>query len=129
VVHAGDLTLDGISDAAELAGARELLDRFPCPWLAVPGNHDIGETPGPPALDLDRLRLWRDQIGGDWWTSHVGGWTLLGLNAHLFDSDLEVEKAQWAWLEGQLFSQPVSTFQIRISLPTVESSSVSCNLR
>jgi 3',5'-cyclic AMP phosphodiesterase CpdA len=109
VVHAGDLTLDGIGDATELAGARRLLDRLPSAWVAVPGNHDIGDTPGPPALDPDRLRAWRNQIGADHWTRQIGRWTLLGLNAQLFDSDApakEDEEEQWAWAADRISAQP-----------------------
>ena len=43
VIHCGDLTSDGDLASYELATA--LLDRLPCPWYAVPGNHDT-EFPG-----------------------------------------------------------------------------------
>ncbi len=48
VVHVGDLSLDGEHDAADLDYAREQLGRLaPTPWIAVPGNHDIGDNPIP----------------------------------------------------------------------------------
>jgi len=106
VVHAGDLTLDGIGTPEELAWARARLDELPVPWAAVPGNHDIGDTPGPPQLDLDRLEAWRGHIGPDRWSLQLGAWTLLGLNAHLFDSNLSEETEQWTWIEQQLAEQP-----------------------
>jgi 3',5'-cyclic AMP phosphodiesterase CpdA len=49
VIHLGDLSLDGASDAAGLRRGRTQLDRLPAPWHAVPGNHDIGDNPWPGA--------------------------------------------------------------------------------
>jgi 3',5'-cyclic AMP phosphodiesterase CpdA len=106
VVHAGDLTLDGIGRPEELAAARDFLDQLPLPWEAVPGNHDIGDTPGPPALSLDRLGAWRDHVGADRWALQVGPWTVLGINAHLLDSGDPEESSQWSWLEEQFAAQP-----------------------
>ena len=54
VIHCGDLTSDGSWESYELAAAT--LDRLPCPWLAVPGNHDA-ETPGIRAALAERCGL------------------------------------------------------------------------
>lgn len=106
VVHAGDLTLDGLRQPTELAAARAQLDQLPVPWVAVPGNHDIGDTPGPPAADPDRLEQWRNQIGPDYWAIPVGHWTLIGINAQLLGSGIADEETQWAWLQDQLATHP-----------------------
>ena len=106
VVHAGDLTLDGIHDPCELDYARRQLDRLPVPCLTVPGNHDIGDTPGLPALDAGRLGTWSERIGPDHWAAQVGDWTLIGLNAQLFDSASVAEEEQWVWLDDQVSNQP-----------------------
>jgi 3',5'-cyclic AMP phosphodiesterase CpdA len=47
VVHVGDPCLDGTHHPEDLDFAREQLDRLPAPWVSIPGNHDIGDNPGP----------------------------------------------------------------------------------
>jgi predicted phosphodiesterase len=109
VLHLGDLSLDAVSDGKELTHARALLDDLPTPWLAIPGNHDVGDNPdvgrGPP-IRADLLDRWRQEIGPDWWTREIGGWSLVAVNAQLFQSDLPAASEQWEWLEGQLDSLP-----------------------
>jgi hypothetical protein len=85
----------------------------------------IGDTPGPPPVDFDRLGAWRDQIGPDYRTARLGSWTILGLDAQLFDSDQVAEKEQWAWLEDQVSVQaaqsPVAVVLHKpLSAPEVE---------
>jgi 3',5'-cyclic AMP phosphodiesterase CpdA len=109
VIHAGDLTLDGARDEADVDHARRLLDALPSPWFAIPGNHDVGDNPGcSEGLEVDQARLdrWRSMIGPDYWTIDVGEWTLVGINALLFNSGLEAEAEQWDWLHGCLARQP-----------------------
>jgi predicted phosphodiesterase len=74
VVHLGDITVDGASDAVEL---REALDAFTCldvPIRFLPGNHDIGDNPIAPdvppehPLDLARLEEYRTLFGPDRWS-------------------------------------------------------------
>ncbi len=106
VVHVGDLSLDGAHDAGDLDYARAHLDRLaPTPWVAVPGNHDIGDNPIPGADPTDvvteeRLGPWTRWVGPHWWATDVGDWRLVGVNAQLFGSGLPAEDQQWTWLEG-----------------------------
>lgn len=114
VVHLGDLSLDGPNDPTDFDHARARLDELPAPWRAVPGNHDIGDNPWPGSpsddgVDADGLQRWRSAIGADWWSAQLDGWTLVGLNAELFDSRLDAEVEQWAWLEDTLAAIPPST--------------------
>jgi 3',5'-cyclic-AMP phosphodiesterase len=109
VVHLGDLTLDGAHVPAELAYARAALDELAVPWVAIPGNHDIGDNPGAsraPEVSAGRLSDWQQAIGPDWWSRDLGGWALIGLNSglnsQLFGSALPAAAGQWAWLEAQL---------------------------
>jgi 3',5'-cyclic AMP phosphodiesterase CpdA len=93
VIHLGDLTQDGAHEPGHLEHGRRQLDRLPVPWHAVPGNHDIGDNPWPGSppgktVDAARRQCWLDAVGADNWTLTAAGWTLLGLNAQLFDSGL-----------------------------------------
>ncbi len=105
VVHAGDLTLHGIKWPEEFEHARSRLDALSVPWTAVPGNHDVGDNPGVsicPPVRADRVRLWQETIGADWWVREIGAWSVLGINAQLFGSNLPSVGEQWAWLDAQL---------------------------
>ena len=114
VVHAGDLSLDGTYDGSELLYARTQLRRVRVPWLAVPGNHDIGDNPGPgfdpdDAVTGGRLTRWRDEVGDDFWATWLGNWRVVGVNAQLFGSASEDEAAQWTFLEAELKGPRVPT--------------------
>ena len=108
VVHVGDLSLDGENDAEDLDYAVEQLGRLsPAPWIAVPGNHDIGDNRSAGAdpagvVTEDNLANWTRAVGPLWWTRDVGGWQLVGVNAQLFGSGLPAEDEQWRWLEEVL---------------------------
>ena len=109
VVHAGDLTLDAVAAPEELPDARRHLDALVVPWLAVPGNHDVGDNPGAasgPVTNASLVAPWAAAIGPDQWEAEVDGWTLLGVNAQLFGSQLDAEAEQWAWLEDRLAALP-----------------------
>lgn len=106
VIHAGDVSVDGAHRPDELCLAREQLDRLPVDWLAVPGNHDVGDNPGETASDddvtRDRLARWTEALGADHWSVDLGGWRVLGLNAQLFGSGGPDEDDQWDFLEDAL---------------------------
>jgi len=107
LLHAGDLSLDGTHDGSDLLHARAQLSRVRVPWLAVPGNHDIGDNPGPggdpdDAITGGRLARWRDEVGFDYWATGLGKWRVVGVNAQLFGSASEEEAAQWKFLEAEL---------------------------
>jgi 3',5'-cyclic AMP phosphodiesterase CpdA len=107
VIHLGDLSLDGAREADDLRFSRSQLDRLPVPWLAVPGNHDIGDnptpaTPGELVVDVDRCQRWIDLVGADRWSVEWPGWKLVAINAQLIGSGLPQEGDQWKWLEAQL---------------------------
>jgi 3',5'-cyclic AMP phosphodiesterase CpdA len=48
VVASGDLVLDDPDDRADQDFARSRFDRLTTRWRALPGNHDIGDTPPDP---------------------------------------------------------------------------------
>jgi 3',5'-cyclic AMP phosphodiesterase CpdA len=107
VIHLGDLSLDGANDPDELLAARAALDRLAAPWLAIPGNHDVGDNPAPgtpPAWTISesRLHAWLDAIGPDRVAADVGGVRVVGINPMLAGSGLPAEQAQWDWLAAEL---------------------------
>jgi 3',5'-cyclic AMP phosphodiesterase CpdA len=107
VIHLGDLSLDGARDADDLRFARAQLDRLPVPWLAVPGNHDIGDNPSSAVpndlvVDAERCERWADLVGADRWSVELPGWKLVAINAQLIASGLPQEAEQWEWLQDEL---------------------------
>jgi len=119
VVHLGDITADGVGDAAELVHARQLIARAGRDVLFLPGNHDIGDGPGDDGavshegpVRPERLADFRRLFGPDFWSLDVEGWQLLGLNAQLFGAGGDEEGRQWAWLDEALArgAGPVGVF-------------------
>lgn len=106
VVHVGDVSIDRAHVPEELRLARRQLDLLGRPWVAVPGNHDVGDNPNGVASDEDvtsgRLASWNDAIGSDRWIVELGAWRLVGVNAQLFGSGGPDESDQWAFIEHAL---------------------------
>jgi 3',5'-cyclic AMP phosphodiesterase CpdA len=106
VIHVGDVSVDGAHRPDELGLARTHLDRLSRPWLAVPGNHDVGDNPGEAASDedatVDRVERWTSALGPDRWSTELGTWRLVGINAQLFGVGGAEEDDQWAFLEDVL---------------------------
>jgi 3',5'-cyclic AMP phosphodiesterase CpdA len=106
VVHVGDVSIDGAHEPEELRLARRQLDQLGRPWLAVPGNHDVGDNPNGVVSDEDvtreRLARWGDAVGTDRWVVELGEWRLVGINAQLFGSGGQDEDDQWAFIEHSL---------------------------
>ncbi|MBV8121514.1 MAG: metallophosphoesterase [Alphaproteobacteria bacterium] len=104
VIHTGDVTVDGAAVEADLSYCAGLLNELGIRWLAVPGNHDIGDARrAPQPVTAERLALWRRYFGPDRWIEDVGGatsgWRLIGLDAMLIDSGEPEEAGQAQWLE------------------------------
>ncbi|RVK89404.1 metallophosphoesterase [Sinorhizobium meliloti] len=108
VIVGGDITLDGASNAADLRFARQQLDRLPCPWLAVPGNHDVGDlaTSAHVAsrVSEERRNSYLDAIGKDFWSFDFANWRIIGLNSMIFASGLPSEAEQETFLEQAIAS-------------------------
>jgi len=108
VVHLGDITVDGASDAVELRDAVDAFAGLDVPLRFLPGNHDIGDNPIAPdvppehPLDLARLEEYRTLFGPDRWSLHAGDWQLIGLNAQLLGTGTAEEEQQFAWLEHEI---------------------------
>src|SRR3546814_13743805 len=48
VLHSGDVSFNGPAAPDDIVFAREQIGRLRVPWLAIPGNHAIGEPGGRP---------------------------------------------------------------------------------
>jgi len=111
VVVTGDITLDDPDGLEDLVFARQQLDRIPVPWRVIPGNHDIGECAAireaPKRVTAERRQRWVDIFGTDYWRHDIGGWTLIGVNSQILNSEgLAAEDEQTEWLSATLAEIP-----------------------
>jgi 3',5'-cyclic AMP phosphodiesterase CpdA len=85
VVASGDLVLDDPDDRADQDFARSRFDRLTTRWRALPGNHDIGDTPPDPwmgdVVTDDRRGRWIERWGPGWWVEEAEEWVVVGLDA------------------------------------------------
>ena len=104
----GDMCFNGSKRADDLVYARRQMERLPAPWRAIPGNHDIGDTPPDPRLKgpitTARRARYRRQFGPDFWVEDLGDWRFIGINAQLLDSGLTAENTQMKMLDSALGS-------------------------
>ncbi|CAH1660885.1 metallophosphoesterase family protein [Chelatococcus asaccharovorans] len=114
VIHTGDIVLDEPDNATDHAFARSELANLAVEWLAIPGNHDIGD--GPPrqeSICSDLIHRFADTYGATHWTRDIGPWLVIGVNAMLFGLGTAQEDEEWAWLEKALSTasgKPVALF-------------------
>ena len=118
IVHSGDVSFDGAADEDDIAFARMEKERLPTSWMAIPGNHDIGESPLAIRLqqpiNAERMERWRRHFGPSRWYRDVGAWRLIGIDTALLGSDHAEEQAQDEFLEQSLrdrAGRPVMLFQ------------------
>lgn len=106
IVSSGDLSFDGAADDDDLVWARAEYDRLAAPWIAIPGNHDIGESPLAVRLDQpvdsSRIGRWQRHVGPQWWCRDDGAWRLIGIDTSLLGSERDESRAQWSFLEDAL---------------------------
>ncbi len=109
VVLTGDLAHKGAIKEKRFRFICEWLKRFEreeIPWLAVPGNHDVGDHPGNDRYSRETLRTglkhWKRWIGCSYRMLDCGSIAIIGLNSSLFGSDTKKEARQWRWFEQTL---------------------------
>jgi alkaline phosphatase D len=114
IVASGDLTDDAFERPEEFARLRAVLERAVGPFLAVPGNHDVGNKASLPEQPVRQawLDAWWAAFETDRFAVDRAGWRLLGLNTQILGSDLEAERDQQRWLEARLreVDGPVALF-------------------
>lgn len=97
VVNTGDVSVNGADLHEDLVAAHAMHEALGLPWLAVPGNHDVGdnqETARKQPINAERRGRWLEVFGADHWTRDVPGWRLLGVNSLMLGSDLPDADAQ-----------------------------------
>lgn len=103
VVSLGDMVLDAPDDRSDREYARKQLDRLAVPWVAVPGNHDVGDCPPDPwqgeFITQSRLDAYLAVYAADRFLVDWPSWRLVGADAQLLGSDLSGAEAHWRWLE------------------------------
>jgi 3',5'-cyclic AMP phosphodiesterase CpdA len=106
IVHSGDVSFEGAADEDDIAFARSEKERLAAPWLAIPGNHDIGESPLAIRLqqpiNAERMSRWQRHYGPSLWCRDVGAWRLIGIDTALLGSGDPEEEAQQEFLERSL---------------------------
>src|SRR5262245_2388195 len=108
VVLTGDFVLDDPDRPDDRAFAFEQIQRLTAPWVAVPGNHDVGDSVEDPyqgqAITTARRDDFLSMYKSDRWRRDIGQWTLFGLNTMLANSNLSAEREQIEWLKQELTS-------------------------
>lgn len=105
VVLTGDFILDDPDRLDHQTFAFEQLQRLSAPWIATPGNHDIGDSMEDPYQGQSITEARRDrfitQHGGDYWRRDLGDWRIIGINTMLPGSGFTAETEQLNWLKRQ----------------------------
>lgn len=99
VIATGDLSLDGADHDDDLRHARARHAALGLDWVAVPGNHDVGDAAALGAkqpADAARRGRWDAVFGATHFTRDVPGWRIVGLDTQgLNEAD---GGGQWDWL-------------------------------
>ena len=121
LVHGGDMAFNAPVAEADLAFAAGRVAALGVDWLAIPGNHDIGEAPGFSRLDQPvtdaRIAAWRRHVGPQWWLRDIGAWRLVGLDTSLMGSGLAMEAEQRDFLRDALGSRGARKVMVFVHMP------------
>ncbi|GAP33656.1 metallophosphoesterase [Piscinibacter sakaiensis] len=124
VLHLGDIVhpVPGKPSYAEAARLfRTICRDVDKPIHLVPGNHDIGDKPGPcapvPTISSAFVETYRKTFGADFFSFDEGDCHFVIVNAPLMNSGLPEEEAQKAWLESDLASNASRRIFLAIHYP------------
>jgi 3',5'-cyclic AMP phosphodiesterase CpdA len=122
VVHTGDVSAHGELADDDLRFAKSKLDAMGLPWLAIPGNHDVGNDPGLGATpaNAERLARWTAIFGPDHFVTDVPGWRLIGLDTLITITDLPEAETQFQTLSGALQSAEDRSIALFLHKPLCE---------
>ena len=106
VIHTGDIVGLNPDHAGDRSAALVAHAGLSAPVLAVPGNHDVGDTGERPWMGIgvtsERVAVHCRTVGEVPFLETVGDWGFLGLNSQVMGSGLPEEEEQWQWLEETL---------------------------
>lgn len=106
VFFGGDNANQPVDRPAYRETLQAFTDKTPCPWHAIPGNHDIGSTVGwhhhDPTHMAEARGVFRKTFGPDWWACEAEGFRILGVNSQIFGSELPAAAKQSHWLKENL---------------------------
>ena len=104
VVHTGDVSAHG-ERGEDLDFAQARMAGLGLDWLAIPGNHDVGDDPQMAArdpADSGQVARWRRVFGPDAFLRDVPGWRLIGLGSLIAGAAIPEAEAQFAFLADAL---------------------------
>lgn len=116
VVLTGDFVLDDPDRDDDQKFSFEQIRKLSAPWIALPGNHDLGDSTEDPyqgqAITSPRRDRFLSLYGSDRWRRDIGDWTLLGINTMLPNSQLQADSDQLDWLRQEASScgRPIILF-------------------
>jgi alkaline phosphatase D len=104
VVHSGDIVFEDPDDPGDRRFSRAVMSTLSCPFVAIPGNHDVG------FFEADhfarRLDTFRQTWGDDRFVVDADGWRLIGVDVYAVGSPDDDD-----WLRAALdTSDPVAAF-------------------
>jgi len=86
VVHTGDIVLVDPDDGDDRKFAMALMAEIEAPFVALPGNHDVGFFDEPEHFDR-RIATFCDAWGADRFSIDLGRWRVVGANAYRFGNE------------------------------------------
>ncbi len=98
LVATGDLSLDGADCDEDLRHAEREHARVAAEWVAVPGNHDVGDDLGAQRVTPERLSRWKRVLGHHGFVRDIPGWRLVGWDTQ----SLAAAPSQWDALEDAI---------------------------
>ncbi|MBY0339458.1 MAG: metallophosphoesterase [Acetobacteraceae bacterium] len=99
MIATGDLSLDGADRDEDLIHARDRHAAIGADWVAVPGNHDVGDEPllgAKQPSSAERVARWTRILGTYGFVRDVPGWRVIGFDTQ----SLHSAPGQWAAIEA-----------------------------
>lgn len=90
VIHTGDLALDGADSDDDLIHGVEAMNSLGLDWVAVPGNHDVGDDAilkGRQPVTPERLARWARCVSPLGFCRDIPGWRIIGLDTQGFSAN------------------------------------------
>ena len=102
IVNTGDISDDGMLHPEMFAQLKQCLAELGVPVLSVPGNHDVGNSPGEEHVVCDAYVDRYLEDFPDRFSELYQGWRFIGINSMLLGSGLAREDDQLEWFTAEL---------------------------